>query len=81
MQAVLLLNDHRLAGNVDALLRTSGIAEFTADAGIRDKVALLHFLGAAKGKAGPLNGLFGEVKPFAAALVKTVNALLDAASG
>ena len=69
MQAVLLLDDHRLAGNVDALLRTFGVAELAADAGARDKVALLHIFRAAKGKAGTLNGLFGKVKPFTAALI------------
>ena len=57
MQAVLLLNDYRLAGNVDTLLRTFGIAELAADTGVRDKVALLHFFRTVKGKAGTLNRL------------------------
>ena len=69
MQTVLLLNDHRLARNVNTLLRAFGIAELAADTDIRNKVALLHFLRAAKGKAGTLNGVSGEIKPFTAALI------------
>ena len=57
MQAILLLNDHRLVRNVDTLLGTLGVAELAADAGVRDKIALLHFFRTVKGKAGTLNRL------------------------
>ena len=59
MQAVFLMNDHRLERNVNALLRTLGIAELAADTGIRDEIPLLHFLCAAKGKASTFDWLFG----------------------
>ena len=69
MQAIFLLNDRRFRRNIDALLRTFGIAELAADTGVCDKITLLHFLCAAKSKAGTLNRLFGQVKPFSAAFI------------
>ena len=36
MQTVILMDDYRLYGNINALLRTSGIAELTTDAFIVD---------------------------------------------
>lgn len=80
MQAIFLLNDRRFRRNIDALLRTFGIAELAADTGICDKITSCTFC-AAKSKAGTLNRLFGQVKPFSAAFIdaKTVSALLDAA--
>ena len=80
MQAIFLLNDRRFRRNIDTLLRTFGIAELAADTGVCDKITLLHFLCAAKSKAGTLNRLFGQVKPFSAAFIDD-SALLDAASG
>lgn len=69
MQAIFLLNDRRFRRNIDTLLRTFGIAELAADTGVCDKITLLHFLCAAKSKAGTLNRLFGQVKPFSAAFI------------
>ena len=43
--------------------------QLAADTGVCDKITLLHFLCAAKSKAGTLNRLFGQVKPFSAAFI------------
>ena len=69
MQAVLLTNDHGLRCNVNALLRTLGVAELAANTGVRDKIALLYFLRITEGKAGSFNWLFREIEPLSAALL------------
>ena len=38
MQAIFLMNDHGLRRNVNALLRTLGIAELAANTGVRDEI-------------------------------------------
>ena len=59
MQTIFLLNDRRLSRNIDALLGTFGITELAADTGVCNKITLLHFLCAAKGKAGTFDWLLG----------------------
>ena len=69
MQAVLLPDHHRLLADVDALLRTFGIAQFAPDAFVRDEIAPVFLRNAAKGKRSPLDGLFGEIEPFPGPLI------------
>ena len=57
MQAMFLLDDCWFYRNIDARLRAFGIAEFAADTDVCDEITLLHFLCAAKGKAGTFDWL------------------------
>lgn len=58
MQAVILMDDYRLYRNINAFLRTFGIAEFTANAFIGNKIALFDFFCTTKGKGCTFNRLF-----------------------
>lgn len=70
---MLLFNHDRLLCNVDALLGTFGIAQFTANTLVRHEVAGFLYLHAAKGKVVPFNRKFGEVEPFTGSLIDFEN--------
>ena len=73
VQAMFLLDDNWLPGNIDAFLRAFGVAQFTADALVRYKVSA-DFIGSiAKSERGPFNRASGKIEPLPGSLIDLKN--------